>query len=198
MVFKGRAGYARSGPARIVNRMKFSSTLILVTAVALSACATQKKTGTIANGQVPPTPVQAADNGPQISNDEIARQLFDAVNKQRTAASLPALQASQELASSAQAHSDKMVAGTFLSTRGSDEPSVVNRMTTNGVKTLKLGEDVVRIKTRSDRLAEETVGVWMDAAADRKNILSASFTKAGVGVARAADGDYYLTEDFAQ
>jgi uncharacterized protein YkwD len=178
--------------------MKFSSTLILVTALTLTACAT-KKPGTVANGQVPPAPVvEAANQGPQLSNDEIARQLFDAVNKQRTAANLPALQASPELARSAQAHSDKMVAGNFLSTRGSDEPSVVNRMTSNGVKTLKLGEDVVRIKTRSDRLAEETVGVWMDAAADRKNILSASFTRAGVGVAHASDGDYYLTEDFAQ
>jgi len=179
--------------------MKFSKTLILVTAVMLAACATKKPAGTVANGQVPPAPaVQPADQGPQLSNDEIARRLFDAVNKQRTDAKLPALQSSPELARSAQAHSDKMAAGTFLSTRGADEPSVVTRLTANGVKTLKLGENVVRVKTRSDQLADETLGVWMNTAPDRKNILSAAFTKAGVGVTQAPDGDHYLTEDFAQ
>jgi uncharacterized protein YkwD len=179
--------------------MKFPKTLILVTAVMLAACATKKPAGTtVANGQVPPTAVQPADQGPQLSNDEIARRLFDAVNKTRIDAKLPALQSSPELASSAQAHSDKMAAGTFLSTRGPDEPSVVTRLTTNGVKTLKLGENVVRVKINSNQLADETLGVWMNTPPDRKNILSAAFTKGGVGVTHAADGDYYLTEDFAQ
>ena len=178
--------------------MKFPKTLILVTAVTFAACATQKPR-TIVGGSVPPPPtVQPVDQGPQLSNDEIARRLFDAVNKQRIDAKLPVLQSSPELAHSAQAHSDKMAAGNFLSTRGADEPSVVSRLTANGVKTLKLGENVVRVKIRSDLLADETMGVWMNTAPDRKNILSAAFTKAGVGVTHAPDGDYYITEDFAQ
>jgi hypothetical protein len=46
-----------------------------------------------------------------------------------------------------------MVAGNFLSTRGADEPSAITRITSHGVKTLKLGENVVRIKTRPDYVA---------------------------------------------
>jgi len=111
---------------------------------------------------------------------------------------LTALLASAELAASAQEHSDRMVAGNFLSTRGSDEPSAISRITSHGIKTLKLGEDVVRIKTASDKVAEDTVAIWMGAGPDQKNILSSSFTKAGVGVAHSADGDYYVSEDFAQ
>ena len=147
---------------------------------------------------MPPPTVQTADQGPQLSNDEISRQLLDAVNKQRTTNGQKPLETSSELVSSAKAHSDRMLGGAFLSTRGTDEPSVVTRITAQGVKTLKLGENVIRIKTRPDHVADETLSIWMGAAADRKNVLSPNFTKTGIGVTRAADGDYYVTQDFAQ
>lgn len=180
------------------NEMKLSSALIVLTAVTFAACASKSPSRTIVGGPMPPPTVQAPDQGPQLSNDEIAKQVLEAVNKQRATNGLKPLTMSPELASSAQEHSDKMLSGNFLSTRGPDEPSVITRITSHGVKTLKLGEDVVRIKTRPDHVADETVSIWMGAAADRKNILSTAFTKTGVGVSRAADGDYYISEDFAQ
>jgi uncharacterized protein YkwD len=178
--------------------MKLSSALIVVTAVTVAACASKNPPPTTAGGPMPPPTVQTADQGPQLSNDEIAKQLFEAVNKQRSANGLKPLDMSPELATSAQEHSDRMLSGSFLSTRGGDEPSVITRITSSGVKTLKLGEDVVRIKTRPEHVAEETVSIWMGAAADRKNLLSSGFTKTGIGVTRTADGDYYISEDFAQ
>ena len=184
------------------NDMKFSSAIIVLTAFTFVACASQSSPRTIVGGPTPPPtvqpPVQTPDQGPQLGNDEIAKQLFEAINKQRNANGVKPLVMSPELARSAQAHSDTMVAGNFLSTRGTDEASVITRITSNGTKTLKLGEDVVRIKTRPDHLAEETINIWMGAPADRKNVLSSAFTKTGIGVARAEDGDYYITQDFAQ
>ena len=92
-----------------------------------------------------------------------------------------------------------MLSGNFLSTRGADEPSVITRITSQGMSTLKLGEDVVRLKTWPSRVVDETVTIWMGAAPDRKNILAPAFTKTGIGVVRAADGgDYYISQDFAQ
>jgi len=146
---------------------------------------------------VPPT-VQTPDQGPQLSSDEIAKQLFDALNKQRTAQGLRPLTISPELTRSAQEHTDKMVSGTFLGTRGADEADAVTRITAQGVKTLKLGEDVGRLKTRPDHVANDTLSIWMSVAANRKNILSTTFTKTGIGVAHAPDGDYYVSADFAQ
>lgn len=178
--------------------MKVSSALLIFTAVVFAACASKTFSRTIVGGPVPPPSVEAADQGPQLSNDVIAKQVFDAVNKQRGQDGLKPLDFSPELARSAQEHSDKMLAGNFLSTRGADEPSVIARITSNGVNTLKLGEDVVRIKTRSDHVADDTLSIWTGAAADRKNIVSTQFTKAGVGASRTADGDYYVTEDFAE
>jgi len=178
--------------------MKFSNAFLVLTAITFTACASKTPPRAIVGGPMPPPTVQAPDQGPQLSADEITQQVFEAVNKQRTANGLQPFLASPELATSAQEHSDRMMAGKFISTRGADEPSAVTRITSHGVKTLKLGENVVRIKTRSDQVAEDAVSIWMGAVPDRKNIVSTAFTKAGVGVTRTADGDYYIAEDFAE
>ena len=177
--------------------MRLSSTLLILTSITFAACAS-KNPPPPAGGPMVPSAVQTPDQGPQLSNDEIARQLLDALNKQRASKGLPPFESSPELTQSAQEHSDKMVSGTFLSTRGPDEADAVTRITSHGVKTLKLGEDVGRLKTRPDRVADDTVSIWMSAAANRKNILSNIFTKTGIGVAHAPDGDYYVSADFAQ
>jgi len=177
--------------------MKFPSALIVLTALTFAACATKKPQPPVAATEELPS-VEVADQGPRLSDDEITRQVFEGVNKQRTANGLQPLLASPELASSAQEHSEKMLVGNFLSTRGADEPSAITRITSHGVKTLKLGENVVRIKTRPDHVADDTVAIWMGASADHKNIVSPSFTKGGVGVSHTADGNYYVSEDFAE
>jgi uncharacterized protein YkwD len=177
--------------------MKISSAIVVLAAIAFSACASNRPPQ-IPGGPTAPPSVQAPDQGPQLSSDEIASQLFDGLNKQRTANGLQPLATSPELTRSAKAHTDKMVSGTFLSTRGTDEADPVTRITSQGMKTLKLGEDVGRLKTRPDRVADDTLSIWMGAAANRKNILSPTFTKTGIAVAQAPDGDYYVSADFAQ
>ena len=180
--------------------MKFAGALIILTAVALSACASKKPPAPapVQSGAEVPPEGETVDQGPQLSDDEISSQVFQAINKQRSANGLPVYLASAELAASAQQHSDKMLAGNFVSTRGADEPSAITRITSQGVKTLKLGENVVRIKTRPDHVAEDTVSVWMGASADRKNVVNPAFTKTGVGVTHTREGEYYVSEDFAQ
>jgi len=178
--------------------MKITRAFFILTAVSFAACASKTPPRTIVGGPMPPPNSEQVDQGPPLGNDVLARQVFDAVNSERAKSGLKPLTASPELARSAQEHSDKMLSSNFLATRGADEPSVITRITSNGVKTLKLGENVVRIKTRSDHVADETMGIWNNASADRKNIVSTQFTKAGVGVARAADGNYYISEDFAE
>jgi uncharacterized protein YkwD len=177
--------------------MKISSAIVVLTAITLCACASKNPPSKVEGATVPPT-AQTPDQGPQLSGDEIARQLFDGLNKQRSVNGLEPFASSPELTRSAQAHTDKMVAGTFLSTRGSDEADPVTRITSQGTKTLKLGEDVGRLKTRPDRVADDTLSIWMAAPANRKNVLSPTFTKTGIAVAQAPDGDYYVSADFAQ
>ena len=177
-------------------KISFSAILVL-TAITLTACATRKASVVVTPPMSPV--VKAPSEGPPMTNDEIAARIFEAVNKQRAANGLLPLEMSPVLARSAQSHSEKMLNGNFLSTRGADEPSVITRITSQGMSTVKLGEDVVRLNTWPTRVADETVTIWMGAASDRKNILSPAFTKTGIGIARAGTGaDYYISQDFAQ
>jgi uncharacterized protein YkwD len=180
--------------------MKIPNSFILPLALAFAACAGKTPAPNPVTSAPPPQNAAAAasDQGPQVATEEIARQLLEALNQERTAHGLQPLTTSPELTQTAQQHTDTMVSGTFLSTRGPGEPDPVTRITSQGVKTRKLGEDVGRLKTRPDRVADETLSIWMSAAPNRKNILSPIFTKTGIGVTHAPDGDYYVSADFAQ
>ena len=181
--------------------MRTSSAIIsaiaaVITTIALG-CAAKTPPPQPAGAPVPPA-VQTVDQGPQVSTDEIASRLLTAINQRRATEGLPAFASTPTLADSAREHNAKMIDGKFLATRGADEADPVTRITSHGTKTLKLGEDVGRLKTRPDRVADDALSIWMAAAANRKNVLSSTFTKVGIAVALAPDGDYYITADFAQ
>ena len=67
------------------------------------------------------------------------------------------------------------------------------------MKTLKLGENVVRIKTRPDHVADDTRGD-LDGRLSKSQEYRLALVHQGrrSGLAHAADGDYYVSEDFAQ
>ena len=178
--------------------MKLSSALTMALAFAIAGCASASHSVTPA----PPTQTNAAaaENtaASQLSDEQISQQLLDAINQERAKNQLKPLTSSSELAKSAQEHSDTMQRGAFLSTKGESEQGVFARMSSAGVKTTYIGENVLRLRAKPEKLAEEAVGVWMNTPADRKNLLSASFTRSGFGVSRSPDGDYYITQDFAQ
>jgi uncharacterized protein YkwD len=177
--------------------MKLFSALTLALAFTVAGCASASHTVTPAPPTQPGAQAEANASQPQLSDEQIAQQLLEAINQERTRNHLQPLTLSPDLAKSAQEHSDAMQRGSFLSTKGESEQGVFARMSSVGVKATYIGENVVRLRARSDRLANEAVGVWMNAPADRKNMLSASFTRTGIGLSRSPDGDYYITQDFA-
>jgi hypothetical protein len=71
------------------NLMKLSGTLVVLTAITLAGCSA-KNPPQIAGGPMVP-PARSPDQGPQLSTDEIARQLFVAINQRRNADGLPML-----------------------------------------------------------------------------------------------------------
>lgn len=178
--------------------MKLSSAVTLALAFALAGCASASHKVTPPPPTQPSTAAATSTTAPQLSDEQIAQQLLDAINQERTRNHLKPLASSSELAKSAQEHSDTMQRGGFLSTKGESEEGVFARMTSAGVKATSIGENVLRLHARPDKLAGEAVGVWMNTPADRKNLLSASFIRTGIGVSRSPDGDYYITQDFAQ
>src|SRR5262249_34249052 len=153
--------------------MKYSGFILTaialgLSAIGLSGCASRQPVAPVSAS--PERQIEQANQGPPLSADEIRSQVLEAVNGQRKSSGVQPLTTAPELASSAQAHSEKMMAGEFLSTKGGGEDGATARIMSTGIKTTNLGEDVVRLRTRSDHLAAETVAIWMNVPADRKNL----------------------------
>src|SRR5205807_6536878 len=104
----------------------------------------------------PPGPGAAADNTP-VDTSDMAKKLFDAVNDTRKKNGLTTLAWSEELSKSAAAHSNKMSSNSFLGTRGADEPAVFERILSGGIKTEGVAENVLRIRVKPEKFADESV-----------------------------------------
>ena len=49
-----------------------------------------------------------------------------------------------------------------------------------------------------DHVAERALAGWLKSEEHRENLLSASFSETGVGIARSSDGYTYVTQDFVR
>ncbi len=175
--------------------MKLSGLIVVALAVSVCACARAS------HNQVPPPAAAQRPAAPAVTGipiPELEKQLFQAINDTRKQNGLKPLALSAGLTKSARQHSDTMANGSFLSTRLAGEQSVLERMTAAGVTSKMIGENVLRLGATSDQVVSDTVSTWMGREANRKNLLSASFTRTGIAITRGSDGDYYITEDLAQ
>ena len=121
------------------------------------------------------------------------QQVVDLTNVERAKAGLPALSIDQRLTNAAQAHSADQAARDYMSHTGSDGSNAGTRIGRQGYAWRAWAENVAMGYPDG---ASVTTG-WMNSAGHRANILSASVTQIGVGLAYAADGSPYWTQVFA-
>lgn len=184
--------------------MKLRSLIALALAVAISACARASHIETQPAQTGAPPQAQAPAEKPtappvtEIPNAQLEKELFKTVNDTRAQNGLKPLALSVGLAKSARQHSEAMANGSFLSTRLAGEQSVLDRMTAVGVSSKTIGENVLRLGARPDQVVAETISTWLGRDASRKNLLSSAFARTGIAIARGNEGDYYITEDFAE
>jgi uncharacterized protein YkwD len=120
------------------------------------------------------------------------------VNGERRRAGEAPLRTSQRLILAARGHSYDMALHHYLGHKGQAGDSPAQRVSAVGVDNLKVGENVYAEQRSPDNLPERVLNEWMATPGHRVNILSPEFTATGVGVARAADGTTYVTQDFVK
>jgi uncharacterized protein YkwD len=145
------------------------------------------------------SPAQSAQSV-TLSKPEVERQFLNLINQERAQNGLKPLAISKELKLSAQAHSDAMAQGGFLSLKGGAESSLVERFERAGARSDAIGENVLSIPVADPELAEEGVKTWMAKDAARLNLLSPRFERTGIAIERSPGpvGEAYVTEDFAR
>lgn len=118
-----------------------------------------------------------------VSGDRAAVLVLCAINAERQAAGVAALQPVGELAVAAQGHTQEMVARGDL--EHGDLPAQLQGYARG--YGYQLGENIG--ETTGDAAVGEMIGAWMDSSSHRANILNPRFHDIGIGVLLvAADG----------
>ncbi len=131
----------------------------------------------------------------QSSQSEVVpaeRALFDALNRERTAQGLPALQWDEALASAAREHALRMAQRNTLSHQLPGEPAVQDRATRAGARFSLIAENIAVAPTPA------TIhSAWMQSPHHRENILDPELNVVGIAVIKGGDG-LFAVQDFSQ
>ena len=126
-------------------------------------------------------------------------EILRLVNDERRRGGAPALKSSQRLVLASRGHSYDMALRNYLGHDGPAGDTPAERVRGVGVDSATLGENIYLDRdTDYAKLAERTVKVWLNSPEYRAKMLSPDFATTGVGIARAADGAAYVTQDFAR
>ena len=126
-------------------------------------------------------------------------EILRLVNDERKRGGAPPLKSSQRLVLASRGHSYDMALRNYLSHKGPAGDTPAERVRGVGVDSAALGENIY-MDREADRakLAHRAVQRWLHSPEHRANMLSREFDTTGIGIARAADGTAYVTQDFAK
>jgi uncharacterized protein YkwD len=126
-------------------------------------------------------------------------EIFRLVNEERKRGGAPLLKSSQRLVLASRGHRYDMALRNYLGHNGPAGDTPAERVHGVGVDSAALAENIYMDRdTDQEKLAERTVQGWLGSPEHRANMLSPNLATTGVGVARAADGTAYVTQDFAK
>ena len=124
------------------------------------------------------------------------RRIFDLVNQARRAQGYAPLMWDAEAARMARQHSEDMARHNYLAHEGPDGRNAAARARALGLAGWSTLAENIAYNQGFDDPAGFAVERWLKSEKHRENIMRASFTHTGLGVARAADGRIYFTQVF--
>ncbi len=149
----------------------------------------------------PPAQTPAPQPGTGTPASQAAQAVFDAINKQRAGAGLPALQWNDKLAQSAKKHNQAMIGANSLAHQVAGEAALGERITQVGLQWSSVAENIGYGTGDATTMAVQLNQQMFDEQAPndghRRNILSNN-TLLGVDVTVDQNGKVWLTEDFAR
>jgi hypothetical protein len=136
------------------------------------------------------TTLPADAQSPGAVNDFIAR-----VNRERVTRGLAPYAMSAQLTAAAQGHANDLATRGSFSHVGSDGSTTAIRVQRKGYRAYKWGFRVGE-NWAWYHDAASAMGMWMDSAPHRANLLNSTYREMGIGIARAADGRFVYVVDF--
>jgi uncharacterized protein YkwD len=155
----------------------------------------------------------ATEVQPQIRTSDLEQQISVHINSARQANHVSALILDERLSNIARAHSRDMANRGYFSHTDPEGRAPRDRLREAGYSCAKTsGENIFqnnlfsRITTRGnqksydwnslDQIVTSTVQQWMASPGHRQNILQKDYSRTGIGVAIAANGQVFITQVF--
>lgn len=138
-----------------------------------------------------PRTVRSAQEIPPL--DELERQLFEAVNRERVSRGIPALSPNPALYELARRQSQDMARLGLLAHLSARAETLTERLRKAGVFFVANAENVARSDSFDPELIHESL---MRSPEHRQAILDPAFDQAGMAIVRGNDGAYYATQEF--
>ncbi len=176
---------------RAGNHIRARSILIAIASSSLLLLATAASSyAACANAQLDPN----ATNTALISKATVCL-----VNAERTKLGIKPLKSNRKLTRIAQSHSAKMAKENFFDHTDPDGTTFFKRVKRSGyltgVRSYLVGENIL-ISTGNFATPTQIVANWMNSKPHRKNLLNATFSELGSGVAISQASGAFFTHDF--
>ncbi len=139
-----------------------------------------------------PKTAPSAAPAPASSFSAFQNEVVGLVNAERAKNGLSALTADADLMKTATLKSQDMAKNNYFDHTSPTYGSPFDLMTKYGVSSRAAGENIAMGQTSPSQV----MNAWMNSSGHRANILSASYTQIGVGVAQNSAGTYYWTQHF--
>ena len=121
--------------------------------------------------------------------------MFDLINRDRRNHGSAPLRWNAKLADVARAHSLDMIREHYFGHNDPQGRTVAGRVTDAGIAWQAVGENIA-IAPSVTYAESEFMDEPRNQHNHRWNILNRGYTEVGVGIVRASDGSYYITQDF--
>jgi uncharacterized protein YkwD len=141
----------------------------------------------------------ATTTAPRLSPNSVEIRLLRLINDARGREGVSPLTFSNSLMHAAYFHSSDMARADYLAYDGPAGDTPVDRIAAQGTAYRELAENLYGGTTdRLNKLADLALAHWLADPPDRNNLLSPRFRTTGIAIARAADGSFRITQDFAR
>ena len=139
-------------------------------------------------------PVAPIENNSTVSSSNLTyeQKVVELVNVERQKAGLPALKMDSAISNVARTKSKDMAVNNYFAHQSPTYGSAGDMLRQFGISWSAWGENIAS----GQRTPEIVVNAWMNSSGHRANILSANFSKIGVGYVTNSNGTPYWTQIF--
>ena len=212
----------RPSTGRAVTATQTSGTGKTVTVAVTSTLSVSGVSATpLPSPSITPVPGKISDDPYTISTTELAGRIHELINAERQSYGLSPLSYDASLAAIALSHSNDMALNNYFAHTNLAGQTPADRGNAAGYTckkdygsyyTIGIAENLFQNNlytsvtetngvytydwTSPEEIARSSVTGWMNSAGHRKNILTATYDREGIGIAIASDDKVYITENF--